>query len=70
MKGKDKSGQAQASGSNEAPKKNRFYALRSMGEQETSSDMVTSMLKVFTIDVYGLLYVGCTLSFVTPLPAI
>ena len=27
------SGQAQASGSSDAPKKNRFYALRSKGEK-------------------------------------
>ncbi|XP_069143315.1 uncharacterized protein [Solanum lycopersicum] len=32
----EKGGQAQASGSNEAPKKNHFYAIRSRGEQETS----------------------------------
>ena len=45
-------GQDQASGSNEALKKNHFYALRSRGEQETSPDVVTGMLKVFSIDVY------------------
>ena len=49
------SGQAQASGSSDAPKKNRFYALRSRGEQETSPDVVTCMLKIFTLDVYALL---------------
>ena len=46
------SGQAQASGSNEAPKKNRFYAFCFRGEQETSPDVVTGMLKVFSINVY------------------
>ena len=65
----DGSGQAQASCSNEAPKKNFFYALRSRGEQETSSDVVTSTLKVFSIYVYSLLDSGTTLSFVTPLLA-
>ena len=68
MRGQDKgSGQAQASNSNEAPKKNHFYALRSRGEQETSPDVVTGMLKVFSIDVYVLLDPSPTLSFVTPL---
>ena len=46
------SGKTQASGSNEASKKNRFYSLHSRGEQETSFDMVTGMLKVFSINVY------------------
>ena len=70
MKGQDKvSGQAQISGSNGAPKKNYFYALRSRGERQTSPDVVTGMLKVFSIDVYALLDLGSTLSFVTPLIA-
>ena len=56
MTGQDKvSGKSQACGSNEAPKKNRFYALYSREEQETSPDVVTSMLKVFLVDLYGLL---------------
>ena len=37
-------GQAQESGSSNAPKKNRFYAFRSRGKQETSPDVVTGML--------------------------
>ena len=41
--------------------------LCSRGEQETSPDVVTSMLKVFSIDVYALLYPGATLIFFTPL---
>lgn len=45
------SGQVQASSSNEAPKKNLFYALYSRGEQEISPDVVTGMLKVCFIDV-------------------
>ena len=70
VRGQDKgSGKAQASGSSDAPKKNRFYALRSKGEQETSPDVVTGMLKVFSIDAYALLDPGATLSFVTPLVA-
>ena len=50
MRGKD-----QASGSNESPKKNHFYALRSRGEQDTSPDVMTDMLNVFSIDVYALI---------------
>ena len=49
------------------PKKNRFYAIRSRGEQETSLDVLTGMLQVFSVDVYALLDQGCRLSFVTPL---
>ena len=50
MKGQEKvSGQALASGYNEAPKKNRFYALRSRGEKKISLDVVTDILKVFTL---------------------
>ena len=70
LKSQDKcSGQAQASGSSDSPKKNRFYALRSRAEQDTSPDMVTGMLKIFTLDVYALIDPGDTLSFVTPLVA-
>ena len=63
------SGQDQASGSNEASKKNHIYALCSRGEQETFPNVVTGMLKVFTIDVYALLDPDATLSFVPPLVA-
>ena len=62
MRGKVKgSGQSQASDSNKGQKKNRFSALCSRGEQETSPNMVTGMLKVFFIDVYALLDPGATL---------
>ncbi|XP_069143340.1 uncharacterized protein [Solanum lycopersicum] len=57
---------SQTSGSNEVPKKNRFYALRSRSDQDTSPDVVTGTLKVLSIDVYVLLDPGATLSFVTP----
>ena len=69
MKVQEKGSQAQAGESSESPKKNHFYALRSRGEQETSPDMVTGMLKVFSFDVYALLDPGATLSFMTPLVA-
>ncbi|XP_069150257.1 uncharacterized protein [Solanum lycopersicum] len=41
---------SQPSGSNEAPKKNRFYAFRSKGEQETSFDVVTYSVVIVFID--------------------
>ncbi|KAH0765218.1 hypothetical protein KY285_001089 [Solanum tuberosum] len=58
--------QATPSGSgSKAPKQNRFYALQTQGEQESSPDVVTGMSKVFQLDVYDLLDPGATLSFVT-----
>ena len=53
----------------DAPKKNCFYALQSWGDQESSLDMVTGMLKLFCFDVYALLGQEATLSFVTLLVA-
>ena len=65
------SNQAQARGpSFDAPKKNHFYALLSMGDQEYSPDVVTSMLQLFPINVYELLDTTAILSFVTPLVSI
>ncbi|XP_069151938.1 uncharacterized protein [Solanum lycopersicum] len=61
------SGQAQASGSSNAPKKNHFYPLLSGGEQKTSPEVVTGMLNVFSLDVYALLDSGATFSFFKPL---
>ena len=61
--------QAQANGSSDDPKKNRFYALYSRGDQETFPDVVTGMLRVFSIDVYSLLDPGATLLFFTSLVA-
>ncbi|KAH0661387.1 hypothetical protein KY284_026318 [Solanum tuberosum] len=49
-----------------APKQNHFYALQTRGEQESSPNVVTSMLKVFQLDVYALLDPSATLSFVMP----
>ena len=56
--------------SNDASKKNHFYALRLRGDKETSPDVVTSIFKVFSVDIYALLYPSATISFVTPLVAI
>lgn len=53
-----------------APKKNHFYAHKSRGDQESSLDVVTGMLKLFSFDVYALLDLGATLSFVAPLVAL
>ena len=44
-----------------------FYALKGMEEQEKSTDVVTSMLQVFSTSIYVLLDPGSTLSFVTSL---
>ena len=58
----------QASGSNvDTLKKNRFYALRSRGEQESSPYVVACILQVFSIDFYALLEWSARLYFVTPL---
>ena len=59
--------QFQASASNDAPKKNRFYALLSKCEKETYPNVVIGMLKFFSIYVLALLDVGATLSSVTSL---
>ena len=69
MKGQNKySGKTHASGSNvDDPKKNLFYALSLRSEQESSPDVMTSMLLVLSIVVYTLPDPGATLYFVTPL---
>ncbi|XP_015087016.1 uncharacterized protein LOC107030146 [Solanum pennellii] len=65
IQGKDK---ALPSGPNsEAPKRNRFYAPKARGEQESSPNIVTGRLHVFAINVYALLDTGATLSLITPL---
>ena len=53
----------------ESPKRKRFYALKARGEQESSPDVVTGMLQVYSVNVYALLDPGATLSLVTPLVA-
>ncbi|KAG5600328.1 hypothetical protein H5410_031698 [Solanum commersonii] len=45
---------------------NRLYAITSRQEQENSPDVVTGLIKVFTLDVYTLLNAGANLFFVTP----
>src|SRR5688572_26991763 len=58
-------GQAQGGGQ----RTNRFYALHGRQEVESTPDVVTGMLKIFSIDVYALLDPGANLSFVTPFVA-
>ncbi|XP_069155809.1 uncharacterized protein [Solanum lycopersicum] len=61
---------AQARGpSSNTPKKNRFYALISKGDQEASPDVLTGMLQAFSINVYALLDPGANLCLVTPIVA-
>ena len=47
------------------PKKNHFYKLRSSGEKDSSLDMVTCMLEVFSIDTYALVDPGNKLSSIS-----
>ena len=64
----NESNKTQTSGiSSVSPKKNRFYALKSRGNQEGSPNVITSMLQVFLINVYSFLDPGATLYFVNPL---
>ena len=69
LKGQERGGKDQASCSSDAPKKKWLFARRSRVEQETSPDVVTDMLKVFSIDEYAFLDPDATLSFVTRLVA-
>ena len=48
-----------------APKRNRFYALKARGVEESCPDVVMSMLQVFSINVYDFVDSSATLSFVT-----
>uniref|UniRef100_M1DGU5 Gag-pol polyprotein n=1 Tax=Solanum tuberosum TaxID=4113 RepID=M1DGU5_SOLTU len=52
--------------SGEGGGENHLYAITSRQEQENSPDVVTGMIKVFTLNVYDLLDPGASLSFVTP----
>ncbi|XP_070057068.1 uncharacterized protein [Nicotiana tomentosiformis] len=46
--------------------RNRLYALAGRQDTEAHGDVVTCMLTVFTFDVYALMDLGSTLSYVTP----
>ena len=69
IQGKD-SNQAQARGpSSDAPKRNNLYALKYRGDQEGSSNFLTFIFQVFSINVYALLEIGAILLFQTLLVA-
>ena len=58
--------QAQQSSQNmDAPRKNHVNAQQSRSDQESSPDVFTGMLKLFSFDVYAMLDQGDLLSFVT-----
>ncbi|XP_009791291.2 uncharacterized protein [Nicotiana sylvestris] len=46
--------------------RNRLYALADHQDTEACGDVVTSMLTIFTFDVYALINPGSTLSYITP----
>ena len=52
------------------PKKNHFYILQSLGDQENSPDVITAMFQVFSINNYSLSDSGATFYFVTLLVSI
>ncbi|XP_070017466.1 uncharacterized protein [Nicotiana sylvestris] len=45
---------------------NRIYALSSRQDLESSPDVVTGILSVFSIDMYALIDPGSTLSYISP----
>ena len=47
-----------------------MYSLQALQYYESSSDVVTGTLRVFDLNVYALLDLGDTLSFVTPYIAV
>ncbi|XP_060182536.1 uncharacterized protein LOC132612247 [Lycium barbarum] len=55
-------GQVSASGSNQ----NRIYALAGRLDLESSPDVVTGILSIYSYDVYALIDPGSTLSYITP----
>ena len=62
------SAQAQTSAPNpDALNKKSFYALHSRGDQKRSSNVVTGMLLIFSINIYALLDPDATWSFIIPL---
>ena len=50
-----------------APKNSRFHDLQTIGDQESSLNVVTVMLQLFSINVYALVDPSGTLCFVNPL---
>ncbi|XP_070013678.1 uncharacterized protein LOC142176083 [Nicotiana tabacum] len=60
-------GRFRASGS--GGQQNRIYALSSRQDLESSPDVVTSILSVFSIDMYALIDLGSTFSYISPFVA-
>ncbi|XP_009773629.1 uncharacterized protein [Nicotiana sylvestris] len=48
---------------------NRIYALSSRQDLESSPDVVTGILSIFSIDMYALIDPGSTLSYISPFVA-
>ncbi|XP_070047123.1 uncharacterized protein [Nicotiana tomentosiformis] len=63
------SGRGRGGTSSSSSPQNCIYALASRQDQESSPDVVTSILSVSSHDVYALIDPGSTLSYVTPLVA-
>ena len=68
-RGRENSHTQASSPNSNAPKKNHFYSLQYRVDQESSPNVVTRMLQLFSFDVYPLLDRGASLSFVTPFAA-
>ncbi|XP_070008439.1 uncharacterized protein [Nicotiana sylvestris] len=62
-------GRGRGRASSSSSPQNRIYALAGRQHQESSPDVVTSILSVSSYDVYALIDPGSTLSYVTPLVA-
>ena len=56
--------QGYSSGTGGSQRHNKLYDLQARQDQKGSIDVVTGTLRVFDLDVYALLDLGFTLSFV------
>ena len=63
-RGRGARGAASSSGT-----QNRIYAIADRQNSEASPDVVTGILSIFSHNVYALIDLGSTLSYVTPLIA-
>ncbi|XP_070032756.1 uncharacterized protein [Nicotiana tomentosiformis] len=59
-------GQDRGRGSSSGVNHNRIYGLAGRHDQETSPDVVTYILTIFSHDAYALIDPGSTLSYITP----
>lgn len=60
-----KKAQSSGYGSGCTPCQNMIYAIKTLHDHEGSLDIVIAMLKVFHLEVYVLLDLGATFSFMT-----